>query len=55
MNGLDAYLGELLDIPTRRGTPLQKLVGNKSNVPDEQLRVMEPVLAVCMGLALEEA
>lgn len=55
VNGLDAYLGELLGIPTRRGTPLQKLAGNKSNVPDEQLRVMEPVLAVSMGLALEEA
>jgi hypothetical protein len=24
-------------------------------VPDEQLRVMEPVLAVALGLALEEA
>ncbi|PLS83985.1 MAG: hypothetical protein CYG60_20215 [Actinobacteria bacterium] len=55
VNGLDAYLGELLGIPTRRGTPLQKLAANKSNVPDEQLRVMEPVLAVSLGLALEEA
>ena len=55
VNGLDAYLGELLGIPTRRGTPFQKLAGNKSNVPDEQLRVMEPVLAVSLGLALEEA
>ncbi|QIN78861.1 hypothetical protein GBA65_10380 [Rubrobacter marinus] len=55
VNGLDAYLGELLGIPTRRGAPFQKLAGNKSNVPDEQLRVMEPVLAVSLGLALEEA
>ena len=55
VNGLDAYLGELLGIPTRRGTPFQKLAGNKSNVPDEQLKVMEPVLAVSLGLALEEA
>ena len=55
VNGLDAYLEELLGISTRRGTPLQKLAGNKSNVPDEQLRVMEPVLAVSLGLALEEA
>ncbi len=55
VNGLDAYLGELLGIPTRQGMPLQKLAGNKSNVPYEQLRVMEPVLAVSMGLALEEA
>ena len=55
VNGLDAYLEDLLGVSTRRGTPLRKLAGNKSNVPDEQLRVMEPVLAVALGLALEEA
>ena len=55
VGGLDAYLGDLLGVETRRGTPLQKLAGNKSNVPDEQLRVMAPVLAVALGLALEEA
>jgi type IV pilus assembly protein PilM len=55
VNGLDAYLGELLGVATQRGMPLRKLAGNKSNVPDEQLRVMEPILAVALGLALEEA
>jgi type IV pilus assembly protein PilM len=55
VNGLDAYLGELLGVASRRGTPFQKLSGNKSNVPDEQLRVMEPVLAVALGLSREEA
>jgi len=55
VGGLDAYLGDLLGVVTQRGTPLQKLAGNRSNVPDEQLRVMEPVLAVALGLALEEA
>ena len=55
VGGLDAYLGDLLGVETRRGTPLQRLADNKSNVPDEQLRVMEPVLAVALGLALEEA
>lgn len=55
VNGLDAYLGDLLGVATHRGTPLNKLASNKSNVPDEQLRVMEPVLAVALGLALEEA
>jgi type IV pilus assembly protein PilM len=55
VGGLDAYLGELLGVATQRATPLRKLAGNKSNVPDEQLRVMEPVLAVALGLALEEA
>ena len=55
VGGLEAYLGDLLGVETRRGTPMQKLAGNRSNVPDEQLRVMEPVLAVALGLALEEA
>lgn len=55
VNGLDVYLGELLGVATQRGTPLRKLAGNKSNVSDGQLRMMEPVLAVALGLALEEA
>jgi type IV pilus assembly protein PilM len=55
VNGLDVYLGELLGVATQRGTPLRKLAGNKSNVSDGQLRIMEPVLAVALGLALEEA
>jgi hypothetical protein len=33
---------------------LQKLAGNKSNVGEDQLRVMETVLAVSIGLALED-
>src|SRR5918998_750601 len=55
VGGLHAYLGDLLGVAAQRGTPLQKLASNRSNVPDEQLRVMEPVLAVALGLALEEA
>lgn len=55
VSGLDSYIGELLDIPTQRANPLQKLAANRSNVSDEQLRVMEPVLAVALGLAIEEA
>ncbi len=55
VNGFDAYLGDLLGIQTHRGMPLQKLSGNRSNVPDEQLGIMEPVLAVALGLALEDA
>jgi hypothetical protein len=43
------------EVVAQRGTPLQKLSANKSNVSDEQLRVMEPVLAVAVGLSLEEA
>jgi len=52
--GLDSYLDELLGVSAERGSPLQKLGPNRSNVPDEQLRVMEPVLAVALGLALED-
>lgn len=54
VSGLDSYLGELLVVPTFRGNPLQKIAANKSNVSDEQLNVMEPVLAVALGVALEE-
>ena len=52
--GLDAYLGELLGVATERANPLERLSSNRSNVSDEQLRAMEPVLAVALGLALEE-
>jgi type IV pilus assembly protein PilM len=55
VRGMDAYLAELLGVDAQRGMPLRKLAGNKSNVADDQLRLMEPVLAVALGLALEEA
>ena len=55
VSGLESYIGELLDIPTRRANPLQKLAANRSNVSDEQIRTMEPVLTVALGLAIEEA
>jgi type IV pilus assembly protein PilM len=51
---LDGYLGELLDVPTERGNPIEKLSANRSNVSEDQLRAMEPVLAVAFGLAMEE-
>lgn len=54
-DGFEDYLGDLLAVPTFRGAPLQKFASNKSNVQDEQLKVMESVLAVAIGLALEEA
>jgi len=52
--GFDSYLGELLGIPTRRGNPVEKLAANRSNISDEQLGAMEPVLAVALGLAMED-
>lgn len=53
--GFDDYLGELLGITIGRGNPIGRLSANRSNVSDEQLRAMEPVLAVAFGLALEDA
>ena len=55
VKGLAAYLGDLLGAETRRRMPLQRISSNRSTVLDEQLRVMEPVLAVAFELALEEA
>jgi type IV pilus assembly protein PilM len=53
VRGMDAHLGQLLGIEAHRGAPLARLSANRSNVGDEQLRLMEPVLAVPLGLALE--
>jgi type IV pilus assembly protein PilM len=52
--GFENYLGELLGIAAHRGNPVGKLAANRSNVSDEQLGAMEPVLAVAFGLAMEE-
>ncbi len=52
--GIDVYLGDLLGVPTGRGKPVDKLSANRSNIEDEQLRAMEPVLAVAFGLAMED-
>jgi type IV pilus assembly protein PilM len=51
--GFDGYLGELLGISAHRGNPVGKLVANRSNISEEQLGAMEPVLAVAFGLAME--
>ena len=52
--GFEDYLGELLGIAAHRGSPVAKLAANRSNVSDEQLGAMEPVLAVALGLAMED-
>jgi len=54
VSGLDGYLGDLLGVETGRGNPAERISANRSNVSDEQLRAMEPVLAVAFGLALED-
>ena len=52
--GLDVYLRELLGVSTHRANPVAKLGSNESNISDEQLSAMEPVLAVALGLAMED-
>ena len=54
ISGFDGYFGELLGLATGRGNPVGKLAANRSNVSDEQLGAMEPVLAVAFGLAMED-
>ena len=55
ISGLHTHLGELLGLPTQRARPMDRISSNRSNVSDEQLKAMEPVLAVATGLAMEEA
>lgn len=55
ISGLAAHLGELLVLPAENARPAEKLAANRSNISDEQLGAMEPVLAVALGLAMEEA
>lgn len=55
ISGFEGYLGELLGLPVSRGRPLARIASNQSNVSDEQLEMMEPVLAVALGLAVEDA
>ncbi|MGH3085994.1 MAG: type IV pilus assembly protein PilM [Rubrobacteraceae bacterium] len=54
VRGLDGYVGSLLGVPTERARPVGKLAANRSNVSDEQLGAMEPVLAIALGLAMED-
>lgn len=55
ISGFDGYLGELLGLPVSRGRPLARIASNQSNVSGGQLDLMEPVLAVAIGLAVEDA
>ncbi|WP_162924539.1 type IV pilus assembly protein PilM [Rubrobacter indicoceani] len=52
--GLGGYLEDYLGVPAGLAKPTGRLVANTSNVSDEQLAQMEPVLAVALGLAMEE-
>lgn len=54
ISGFEEYFGELLGLPVSRGRPLARFNENQSNVSDEQLELMEPVLAVALGLAVED-
>jgi type IV pilus assembly protein PilM len=54
VRGLDSYIGDLLGVETARARPREKLAQNRSNISDEQLGAMEPVLAIALGLAMED-
>ena len=54
ISGLAAHLGDLIGLPAENARPAGKLAANRSNISDEQLGAMEPVLAVALGLAMEE-
>lgn len=54
IHGIEAYLGELLGIAAERARPTGRLSANRSNISDEQLSAMEPVLAIALGLAMED-
>lgn len=54
VRGLDGYLADLLGVATERARPAGKLSANRSNVSDEQFGAMEPVLAIALGLAMED-
>lgn len=54
VRGLEGYLGELLGVAAERARPAAKLTANRSNVSDEQLGAMEPVLAIALGLAMDD-
>ncbi|MDQ3508920.1 MAG: pilus assembly protein PilM [Actinomycetota bacterium] len=54
VRGLDGYIEDLLGVATERARPAAKLAANRSNVSDEQLGAMESVLAISLGLAMED-
>lgn len=54
VRGLESYIGELLGVAAERARPVVKLTHNRSNISDEQLGAMEPVLAIALGLAMED-
>ncbi|MBA2693494.1 MAG: pilus assembly protein PilM [Rubrobacter sp.] len=54
VRGLENYIEDLLGVATERARPAAKLAANRSNVSDEQLGAMEAVLAISLGLAMED-
>lgn len=53
--GFEEYLERELGVRVSGGLPLQKISANESNLADEDLRLMDPVMAPALGLAIEDA
>lgn len=54
MPNLDSHLSQLFPFEVRMGDPSARIVGNKSDLSDEELKVLGPRLAIAVGLALED-
>lgn len=51
---MSGYLTNALHLPTAIGNPLQHVTENKSKLPQSELEVMSPRLAIALGLALDD-
>lgn len=54
ISGLAGYVEDYMGLPTNLAKPTGRLLSNDSNISDEQLVQMEQILAVALGLAMEE-
>jgi type IV pilus assembly protein PilM len=48
------YLSQALHLDVQLGNPLQRIVENKSSVPQPDLAAMSPRLAIALGLAMDD-
>jgi len=48
------YLAGALHLPVALGNPLQFIAENKSRLPQQELELIAPRLAIALGLAFED-
>ncbi|MHB0914267.1 MAG: type IV pilus assembly protein PilM [Thermoleophilia bacterium] len=54
MPHLDSHLSQLFPFEVRMGDPSSRIVANKSDLTDEEVKALGPRLAIAIGLALED-